>query len=340
MSIIWVDSNKYQEWTTNQTDNKLSRLFSGPLMDRTKSITSSYDFTVVNSIPEYKEVDSFEKNMESRASYLLSLKKPINIFWSGGIDSTAALIALLNAGAKKVNVCSALPDRLSLLSDKRITRIPISGLQYEHVIRDILSKKEILVTGELADQCMGSFSIIFYMQNKKIDILDISLVSNVISEIIHSPSDDIIDLVNPVIQKCPFKIKTVQDYFWWLNFTCKWQYVSMRILSSVDFSKEQFETNIQHFYNTNDFQCWAMNEQNHREQKHANGRYKDVMIRYIENSKYDNWLIDKEKIPSLNNYSFPKQTLYRLEDYSQMTMNVLDNKSVTMGKLNEVLIKK
>lgn len=336
MSVIWINPLA-NSILSNPVYNTASMLLGGPLFDRTKTLILPFDYSVVNQIPPYKEVGTYDEMMENRATELINMGKPLNVFWSGGIDSTAAVVALLNAGCKQMNVFSAFPERLSVISDPRITTIPMGGLQYEHVIREILERKQLLITGELADQLMGSVSIFNYMKNNSLDVSPISELDTILEKIMSKPASDVISFLKPVIDKCPFPVTTVQDWFWWINFTCKWQHVSMRILTSVDFTKEQWDTSIQHFYNTNDFQLWSMNEKNHRELKCSATRYKEVMIQYIEKSPYASWLLDRQKAPSLNNYSFPTQTLYRIQDFSQVTTNLLDNKSVISGQLNEIL---
>lgn len=336
MSIIWLDAN-IPEKIDNPVYSQACRLFGGSIIDRTQTAVLPFDYTIVNPIPEYSEVGTYDEIMEKRATELINMGKPINVFWSGGIDSTAAIIALLNAGCKKMNVFSAFPNRLSAISDPRITTIPMGGREYEHVIREILDRGQLLITGELADQCMGSFSIFNYMKNNSLDVSPISDLKAVLEDMIQNPADDLIAFFQPTIDKCPFPVTTVQDWFWWINFTCKWQHVSMRILTSVDFTKQQWDTSIQHFYNTKNHQLWAMNEKNHRELKCSKTRYKEVMLQYIEKSPYESWLLDKEKVPSLNIYPFPIQTLYRREDFTQVTMNLISNRDVIRGQLNEIL---
>jgi len=99
----------------------------------------------------------------------------------------------------------------------------------------------------------------------------------------------------------PFEIRNVFDFLWWVNFTMKWQYVGLRMFTRYDNVERQTcrkridslksdnmkerqdqekdegnqfrplnkdtANNLMHFYDSMDFQRWAMNEVNHRHLK-------------------------------------------------------------------------
>ena len=76
---------------------KTCLFFGSTLSDRTGTLQSGYDFKIIDSIPK---VEGFKLRFEDicikRAEEITSRSQgPLKILWSGGIDSTVALISLI-----------------------------------------------------------------------------------------------------------------------------------------------------------------------------------------------------------------------------------------------------
>lgn len=321
MKTIWHDFLFCNQFSSKKLPKDARKLVFGSIYDRTKTLFPD-KIKIITDIPELLHYNkTFEYCIQQRTDELVSLKKPIHLFWSGGIDSTLVLISLLNSDCKDLTVYSTNMVRLNILSSCNIKTKFINAYQYREHIQNILDNEELLVTGELADQIMGSLTAFDHKNSgKEVSLDNLSFIikqhtSN------NTDVDCLIDMFRETMSKCPFKINDIIDYFWWLNFSCKWQHVEFRILNGVHYNENTYRNCVKHFFNTIDFQLWSMQEHNHKI-KYDNGRYKDVMLNYIEKSKYKNFLFDKTKVPSLDNQSIPETTLYIDENFNNVQYNV------------------
>jgi len=219
------------------------------LIDRTETIDFGHDIKIVNTIPEnYRNFNkSFADICDERGEEIKNkTDKPISVLWSGGIDSTVAIVSLMKAGAK-VNV---------LYSQNSIDEYPNFFKQYqnhplltwEHDLRDEhferwFDKDQLFVTGELGDQIFGS--------DKMMRIFD------KINEPYHLLlNDNMGEIIEPQLKFAPIEIKTIYDFLWWMNFSLKYQFVLFRIYSV--FHKRLKWGDLEHFFMAQDFQKWSM----------------------------------------------------------------------------------
>ena len=83
----------------------LSVFFGIPLIDRTHTLKGPIKTVIMDPVPTNAEVMAFTKTLDEvmleRAHALLEMAKAqgkvLQVMWSGGIDSTALLIALMRA---------------------------------------------------------------------------------------------------------------------------------------------------------------------------------------------------------------------------------------------------
>ena len=66
------------------------------------------------------------------------------------------------------------------------------------------------------------------------------------------------DNIQPLLNKAPFEIKTVHDFYWWVNFTIKWQCIQMRANSLNSTITAEKYSSVYNFYNSKDIQLWSM----------------------------------------------------------------------------------
>jgi len=65
---------------------------------------------------------------------------------------------------------------------------------------------------------------------------------------------------HPIVEESPVPIRTLHDFFWWYNFTQKWQHVKFRFVESVTWDLSAREgSEVIAFYDTVDFQHWSLN---------------------------------------------------------------------------------
>lgn len=213
-------------------------------------------------------IKSFGDVAEERANALKSCDGPIYIMYSGGVDSTSAVVAFLRTWSteelQRVFILAShhsvdeFPLFWNIVVDKFRGRIFPS---FKHV--ESYCDKGYVVTGEHGDQLFGSDIIrtIYKMYG---------------DEGIHKPWQDIMpdvyrrvfppEIVDGFIERyeqtlgvCPFPIRTSFDWIWWFNFTNKWQHVKYRLLSMKTWRdpKESFKK-VRHFYDTPVWQRWSI----------------------------------------------------------------------------------
>lgn len=210
---------------------------------------------------------SFGDTAEERANSMKKLDQPIYIMYSGGIDSTSAVIAFLRTWSteelKRVYILAShhsayeFPQFWNVVVDKFRGRILPS---FKHA--EYYCDRGYLVTGEHGDQVFGS------------DVIR-SIVEVFGDEGIHRPWQEIMptiyrnsfgpDIVKPFIERyeqtlsaCPFPIRESYDWIWWFNFTNKWQHVKYRLIAHKSWRnpKESYQK-VRHFYDTPAWQRWS-----------------------------------------------------------------------------------
>ena len=195
---------------------------------------------------------SFADLMESRAVELISAagSRKIFVFWSGGLDSTGALIALMKN--------CPLDQIVVVMSDSSVVEAPVF---FERYIKDKLEirwmdpgivarhirtgiAEGIVVTGEIGDQLFGT--------------VNFEGVSNELLEgdwrkgIIKGAYTDYEDFV----RACPRDLDNYADFLWWTNYSIKYQCVQMRMILEV--KNSILEQNTFHFFDSSDFNDWTI----------------------------------------------------------------------------------
>ncbi|WP_062057931.1 hypothetical protein [Aquimarina longa] len=319
-------------WTKNANPIYLkSCLFFGTtLIDRTNTLDTGINFSIIDSIPITSGFSlSFEELCNERAKEIINTtNSKIKILWSGGIDSTVALVSLIN-NLKEINEI----DRLKIvLSKESILEYPTF---YQKIIKDQLDVEfiqttilnhihshEVIVTGEHGDQIFGSDKLKHTIITKEAFRPYEEILEFIISRKLGTDkfSASIIDFIEPQLKKSPIKIITLYDYLWWLNFSLKWQTVSMRLVHGINRTAIDLESNVFHFFKSDGFQKWSIS--NHSSKiKNEWKSYKYVAKEYIYKfHKDENYLINKEKEQSLKEVLVTK-TNFSLLNYSKNWMN-------------------
>lgn len=222
-------------------------------------------------IPKYTQSSlTFDECAIESARKIWSLNKPVKLAWSGGIDSTVALLALHETQGQS--------DVLDVVySDESVAEFPA---MHERLVkhrwkvlddRDDIYNKDmfkgdyIKVSGDLGDQLYGNDTLLgmeesVFTQSWK-DAMDQWPLEKIWSKNFGPGNEDIrkknlLDFLYVHAERCPFRIDTVIDLYWWVNFTLKWQQCSLNHF--LTFSADLDWENIRSFYNTPNFQRWAM----------------------------------------------------------------------------------
>lgn len=257
------------------------------LTDRTGLLRLPIDAVAYSGcqIPEVSATNySYKDCCNRRAKELMDiserLQKPLGIMWSGGIDSTRVLVAFLENYP-----LSYLKERIKIIiSEESVIENPefyrnFVLPNFEFINSEytpwLFDKELIIVTGELNDQLMGSDTMKAYRlhnADKFNAAFDQDHILGYVNTLI---KDDKISkvLVDAVVNssiKHGVPIEQNCDWFWWYNFCFKWQGIWFRLM--VISAPKQWKnidssfpgTYLHHFFSTDYFQLWAINNRPYR----------------------------------------------------------------------------
>lgn len=270
------------------------------------------------SIPPTENFNkTFEECSMEAAKDLWQLGKPIELFWSGGIDSSGALIALLetksNTDVLNIRYTQDSIDEFPLMWERLVKHRNDPLPPKEMLVNDLFENHDIIkITGECGDQCFGSDALhknlhrhsddweSIFTWNKE-EILGFATSDRSIPQLnehsFQEKRESLAELLFEHIDIAPIEIKTIFDLYWWMNFCFKWQDVDSRMIFTFSTTAEWKST--LSFFNTQDFQRWSI--VNH-DIKHGGTweTYKQPAKEYINKYiKDETYRKDKTKEPSL-----------------------------------------
>ena len=261
---------------------------------------------------------TFEECSMEAAKNLWQLGKPIELFWSGGIDSSGALIALLETKSDtdvlNIRYTQDSIDEFPLMWERLVKHRNDPLSSKEMLTNDLFENHDIIkITGECGDQCFGSDALHKNLHRHSDDWESIFTWDK--DEIFHfifmldgsvPPLEDhtfqkkreaLAEVLFEHVDNAPIEIKTIFDIYWWMNFCFKWQDVDSRMIFTFSTTSEWKST--LSFFNTQDFQRWSIT--NH-DIKHGGTweTYKQPAKEYINKYvKDETYRKDKTKEPSL-----------------------------------------
>lgn len=290
-------------------------------------ITVLEKYKIPDYDPNFRK--SFTEIMDSRAQEVIKeiRDKDINFIlsWSGGIDSTLTLVALLkNMQKKDLKNLRVYCDTSSFIEnpyfyknyiENKIETINTS----EYLLEKIINNKNKLISTYQTECLTGSVAwlnlqINFYFYLRNLSESSKRHISNIwkkatTSEVHFSQFKDLIinfySLENNKnlgvlwynkmlknIESCNVPVYSLYDYFWWNLFNIKLIPTSIKILFK-DNPNTIDEDNIFSWYLTNDYQQWSMNNNNNGEKIdfYANSHkiaYKKYIFEFDKNKWYLN----------------------------------------------------
>ena len=264
------------------------------------------DFDPIPEIPEGRN-RNFKDITNQRAVDIWNMDKPVRVWYSGGIDSSTALSALITWKQPhhelSVWMSEASKDENPTMFDKiKNMDLTIEWSNKETIFftKEHWDGSSINVTGECGDPMYGTFVIENHIEEindhwtKTMDFDDVNYVyrdSNHHSKFMQFCED--------YIKKCPFEIKNTFDFTWWLAFTLKWQWIDRRLFGNLP--DPSGYKNMLSFFNTPEYQIWSMTNHDLKHQG-TYKTYKWPSKQYIYDFNPDsNYLMNKTK-----EKSFPK----------------------------------
>jgi len=264
---------------------------------------------------------SFDQLCDQRALDIKKRNGTIFVMWSGGIDSTAVLTAMLRNWSdselhRLVVLCNVdsikeNPNFFKLLAKKRIVVQTSSADIEQHL------KYGTVVTGELGDQLFGSDiigSCISVFGEQAITMPWQDIAPAMFNKFSSTHGAAAYDNYKNIADECPFPLVTAQDFFWWLNFTQKWQHVKLRTLATKTWTDpaNTFQ-NLIHFFDTVPFQVWSLHNGD-KKIKSTWESYKYLAKEYIISYTKDESYMTKLKVASLSNLYFGRECNWAIDE--------------------------
>lgn len=249
--------------------------------DRTNYPVKILSNQVLDIVPDFstrKKLDFVEITDTRAIDFLKKSQHYENVFlfYSGGIDSTTILCAILKTWTKA--------DLIKITIVMNQHSIDENTLMYESYIKGNFSivnsddffttakrdNNSLYTTGDLGDPLMSDDNTIKYdiqfpntfnkSWKKNIDCLlkyyakntDMTVAKYLVSEVELS------------LQKLKYEIDTVYDFLWWVNFNWGWDidlyqtWWYWRLAENTN-AKKFVEDNVFYWFNTVDYQDWAIN---------------------------------------------------------------------------------
>lgn len=270
-------------------------------IDRTNS--SENLVKVVNLYPhvEYDNffVKSFEDLCLQRAKTLLEENRKINVYWSGGLDSTAVLFTFLQTRKNK--------DQIHVIMN--YNSILESGYVFDTFIKDNFNftietvrlgkihfnSDEIYLTGHPADQ-------ISYVNAKNTNLMLINREEMKSSSSYENHIDEkTFSFFEKSLEKFPKKIKTVSDFLWFAGFNYRWQNACLapfHIIANNNL-KENYRSVVRGFYDNEDFQKWSMCNTEKDPEDRDSKIYEKKLIRKFAGPEIEDYVKHKKRTPSV-----------------------------------------
>ncbi|MEM9725846.1 MAG: hypothetical protein AAF909_10320 [Pseudomonadota bacterium] len=293
---------------------RLACLFFGAgLIDRTGVLDHGFDAALLDPAPDAPERGDPARKKEmatllsERAAELRRLSEtrraPVRLFWSGGIDSTAAACALLDAfidAPRRLEIVhTAASEREYPLFYKRYV---VTHPTHRRVanIRSALAGDAILCTGEHGDQLFGSLKARRLRWSALQAPWERSLPPILARQLGGGTrADAMLRYLEPQIRACPIPLPRLFDLLWWWNFSMKWQAVSLRLFADGTEASWAARDRAAHFYRSEAFQLWSLSHPDER----IKGNWKTYKWPLKEAirafTRDDRYFARKEKEPSL-----------------------------------------
>lgn len=276
----------------------------------------------LHPIPSYDPTfnKSFSEVFKDRCLELLSFQKPINVVWSGGIDSTLVLLGLMHYAnsLEQIKVFGTYGSVIESgnLFDKRIKNKIKYNIQVNSK-HQLSAEGEIFVTGCMGNQLFGptnDFSRggtqpFFHHQFGSQDTMYEDYTKHI--------DPELIEFLKPSLDACPKKIETIADFRWYCSFNFDWYREEYSILSK--------NRNIYNFFNTIDFQKYVLQTEEpftKVENDPLTHRWvmRDLIAEFMGDSHYA-----RNKRKGVSALSIPDPNwLFLLEDYSNANRDFMN----------------
>ena len=293
-------------------------LFRCCLIDRTGTLDCGFPYHVFRPFEpdlwlDDGPVPAFAEICDAVADDFTTFGRRLWLLWSGGIDSTVAAVALLSAYRRaerrphlRVLFSKESAEEYPAFFHQTLVRTPgVTCGRFDGRVSDLLKGMPpgvTLVTGEHGDQLFGSDKLAPLAADGAAfapyaDLFPL-IADRTLGRV--GAGGELLSWLGPQLEVCPRPLETVFDLYWWLNFSLKWQLVSLRIpVSTGRRDMKRVRSQTCHFFAHPLFQKWAVRTD---EPKHGGSweTYKLPAKRYLLDRTGDRAYFEtKIKRPSL-----------------------------------------
>lgn len=298
--------------------------------DRTNTIVIPIKTTTPShlELPAYDRLftqsyaDCCAKRVHELCSLQDSLGVPIKILYSGGIDSSVIITSFIAT----IGVVETARRVVVLMNQESIHENPALWEKFVRpyfTVQDSdkysaeFTRSSIIVAGEGNDQLFGSDIYKDVERWGGTEILSSPWTMDNIREYMlykqmhHDYVELWLNLFAQLVGRADCDVTTVADWWWYINFTCKWSNVFHRMLVSAhnasDIDSSYITTFYKQFFNTVDFQQWSLHDRVHKHcGQYVNYKYhaRDLICDVIQDKTYE----VKIKKPSLFNITKHKHS--------------------------------
>jgi hypothetical protein len=234
------------------------------LCDRTNSIPHflDIDYSCYPIPTKTQTITDFSSIVKYRCLELLSLNKPINVCWSGGLDSTFVLFSLLHYANDKEQIRVYGTYNSIIESGDLFDKYIKNNIKYKIKVNTSSeynfdsSEDAIYVTGAMSNQLF--IPGLSYNNNRDclLQFKDGKNIENSADLPYHGVlTESCVQFLNPSIINSIKPIITLQDLRWYINFNFTWYNVLTYSLVGLDKHKSD---KVHAFFNSEDFQLWSM----------------------------------------------------------------------------------
>lgn len=241
--------------------------------------------TTVSPLPEITndELD-FDTVIDSIADefcqHALNSGRTVYLNWSGGIDSTSILVALLRVAPQQ------FLDNLVIVTDLSKSLNENAYFYYRFIhnkfeVQDLNTfeitaanyDQIILLDGEGGNQCMQGPSVQRQLYRRRTDLLNAPWRSlENLSDLLVGSNSFHHALIRESIDRAPVSIDTGYDFLWWVGFNFKFDDVLVRKMFTYaknltpEQTKDFWNNGLYRFYQHPRMQMWSMNARDLRRQ--------------------------------------------------------------------------
>ena len=288
--------------------------------DRTRTLFDCAHIDSLMPIGTPTQTKSFADICDQRALEILTFARAsgqvVKVLWSGGIDSTTALVALLkHADPSELLVVysgESIDEYPWFFKNVLVGKVPtLDMFSVNKSLYDIMGFRNggISCTGELGDQLFGS--MLYFHPEVRPNLL------NDWRTVINPPSAAGMQKFEEFAAACPLQIRNTKEFLWWYAYAVKYQTVCLRSIYLAP--NVILEKNVFHFFYGKEFNDWAVSvtpeEKLYKEEMTT---YKQVAKEYIfEYTKDEEYLKNKLKVVS----GLLMKPLYLASHYTKISTN-------------------